>query len=176
GKPTDDYEHPIVWTHATSPSGRLHDLLVDDHWSYLHLCYPVMGVMRRQAAVGTRGIQAFKGSDKAMLMELALMGDFIEVPEPLYLKRLHDNTSMRAHTTGEEFDLWYDPDNAGRDPMPVSRLTRSHLSAVWRDDLTAAERARCTFEVTRWLFRQRRWRVAGSELRNAARKRVSPAS
>lgn len=167
-----DYEDPLVWNNANSPAGRLRDLFVPEARSYLRLCYPVMGVMRRSAALRTRGIQTFQAADAAMLVELALQGDFAEVREPLYLKRLHDNTSMRANATSEDFALWYDPKNAGLDPLPWTRLARSHFSAPWRIDLSFAERAACTVEVTRWFYRERHWRMVGSELRSSARARL----
>jgi glycosyltransferase involved in cell wall biosynthesis len=172
GEPLDDYDAELVWTHAREPVGRLRDLLVATTSSYLHLCYPVMGVMRRSAALSTRGIQSFQAADAAMLVELALLGDFIEVDEPLYLKRLHDDTSMRANSTPEDFETWYDPSNARRRALPTTRLAASHLNAVWRAPLSRSDTARGTAAVGRWFFGERRWRIVGSELRTAARSRL----
>ncbi len=124
-----------------------------------------MGVVRRQALRQTRGIQPFQSSDAALLMELALLGDFVEVPEPLYLKRLHDDTSMRANKTAEEFAVWFDPTNANRPPLPRAHLLASYTTAVFRAPLTASERAKCLAEVAGWLSRERRPRVIGGELR-----------
>lgn len=173
GSPMGDYEDPIAWHNAASPVGRLRDLFAPEAQSYLRLCYPVMGVMRRDAALRTRGIQAFQAADAAMLVELALQGDFVEVPEPLYLKRLHDNTSMRANATPEDFARWYDPNSAGRDPLPWTRLAGSHFSAPWRSELSFVERAACTMEVIRWFFAERHWRMVGSEIRTSARARLT---
>ena len=95
--------------HDPTAHGRLRDLFVEEQRSHARLCYPIMGVMRRDAALRTRGIQAFQAADTAMLVDLALQGDFVEVDEPLYLKRLHPSTSMRANSTPEEFALLVRP-------------------------------------------------------------------
>lgn len=171
GEPTHDYDAQIQWSHAPTAAGRLHDLFCEEQSSYLHLCYPVMGLMRRDAAMRTRGIQSFKSADAAMLVELALMGDFVEVPEPLYLKRLHDNTSMRANVSEEDFAAWYDPANVGREPMAAARMAWSNLTAVWRC-APMADRPACTAEVARWFFSERRWRIVGAELRDSVSKRM----
>lgn len=168
-----DYDDELVWTNAERPIGRLRDLLVEEASTHLRLCYPVMGLMRRTAALSTRGIQTFQAADAAMLLELALLGDFVEVPEPLYLKRLHGDTSMRANSTPEDFEVWYDPGNVRRRALPVTRLASSHLTAVWRAPLSPVDKARGTAAVGRWFFDERRWRVVGSELRAAARARLS---
>lgn len=172
GETLGDYEDPIVWTHASTPAGRLQDLYAAEHETYLRLCYPIMGLMRRDAALRTRGIQAFRAADAAMLVELALLGDFIEVPEPLYLKRLHPGTSMRANTTEQDFAQWYDPRSAGQDPLHFSRLAGSHFSAPFHVGLPIAERATATAATLRWFFSERRFRMAGSELRGALRRRL----
>ena len=173
GEPLGAYEDPLVWRHDPTAHGRLRDLFVEEQRSHARLCYPIMGVMRRDAALGTRGIQAFRAADAAMLVELALQGDFVEIDEPLYLKRLHPTTSMRANSTPEEFAQWYDPRASQREPMPLTRLVGSNLSAPWRAPLPVGERLACTAEALRWTLRERRFRIAGSELRHAARRRLA---
>jgi glycosyltransferase involved in cell wall biosynthesis len=180
GEVIGDDDGPIMWTHAATPSGRLHDLFVDHASSYLHHCYPVMGLMRRSALSATRGIQPFQSSDAALLVELALRGDFVEVPEHLYLKRLHEDTSMASNRTPEEFATWFDPANAQRAPLPRSRLLAAYTTAVLQAPLSPGERLRCLGEVGGWLGRDRRWRVIGGELKewgtNRARRLRATAS
>lgn len=172
GEVLGDYEDALVWSNAPTPAGRLRDLFVEEQRTYLRLCYPIMGVMRRDAALRTRGIQPFQAADAAMLVDLALLGDFVEIPQPLYLKRLHPNTSMRANVTPEEFALWYDPSNAAKPPLPLTRLARSHATAPLRADLPLGARLASLAQVARWLGAQRRFRVVGSELRGAVRTRL----
>jgi glycosyltransferase involved in cell wall biosynthesis len=167
-----DYDQRICWTHSPTPSGRLHDLFADEFATYLHLCYPVMGLMRRDALRTTRGIQPFYAADATLLVELALLGDFVEVPEPLYLKRLHDDTSMRANQTPEDFVAWYDPRNAGKSPLPRSRLFASYVTAVLRAPLSPTEKGACLSEVGGWFMHERRWKVIGGELKGWATTQV----
>jgi hypothetical protein len=49
----------------------------------------MFGVIRRDALLQTHLLPNFAGSDRVMLAELALLGRFRAVPEPLFFKRFH---------------------------------------------------------------------------------------
>src|SRR5262249_59573441 len=71
--------------HALNPFGRV---LFGPPWPS-----HIFGVIRREA-LRRKKLQAnFRGSDRAMLAELALLGRFRAVPERLFLKRLHAGAS-----------------------------------------------------------------------------------
>lgn len=71
------------------------------------LCNPVMGLMRRDAAARTRLIDTFRTSDLVFLAELALQGRVLEVPQPLFHRRIHSGSAMQGGTT--DAATWLDP-------------------------------------------------------------------
>jgi glycosyltransferase involved in cell wall biosynthesis len=53
------------------------------------------GVIRREALCRTTLIPRYQGGDKRLLAELSLLGKFIEIPEYMYLRRQHPESSGR---------------------------------------------------------------------------------
>jgi glycosyltransferase involved in cell wall biosynthesis len=86
-----------------------------DHW-----VNAVLGVIRIDALRGTSGLPPYPTGDYTLLAELAAQGKFVEIPEPLYLRRIHPEASSQL---------------AG-DPEAVTRLVAGTVSrlpiAVWR--------------------------------------------
>lgn len=171
GNRVRDYDERINWR-GTSPEARLEDLVRDRWHSLLHLCSPVFGLIRRSVLSQTRLIQPFQGSDEALLIELALRGDFREVPEYLFVRRYHDKMSLRANLSAEERMAWFDPRRGGSFPLPRGRLTWGYLTAVARTPLPARTRLRCARVLLGWFFGDREWRVVGGELRIALERRL----
>lgn len=139
-----------------------------------NLCNPVMGLMRRSAAERTRLIDTFRTSDLVFLAELALAGTVAEVPETLFLRRIHSGSALQGE--GTEASTWLDP-NARRRSQLVERSTLPVLGeilrSVHRHPASAAERAEIEVAVSAaWLAR--RLRVNGGRaklwLRGLARK------
>ena len=89
----------------------------------------------------TRLHGSFPSGDYVLLAELALAGEFREVSEPLFLRRIHENTSTRANPTTEALTAWLDP---ARRPVRFKRLTllKEHLAGIHHADLTRLEKAR----------------------------------
>ena len=61
------------------------------------LCYPVFGLMRTDALAKTRLIDSYVGSDMPLLWHLALLGKTYEVPERLFQRRYHPQSSVRSN-------------------------------------------------------------------------------
>ena len=163
GATLGDYDDPIHWDGRT-PSERLWDLLREPGRSFLHRCFPVSGLIRLEALRKTRLIGAFNSSDKAVLVELALLGDFEAVPERLFLRRIHEGNSVRPERSAREIAAWFDPRLGSSFPMVRTRLLAAYTSAaLWRIPLPLAERARCARVLARVALPQ--WRTYAGELR-----------
>lgn len=145
---------------------RLEDLLGDRMRSFLHTCHPVVGLIRTKSLRRTRMIASFPSSDAALLVELALHGDWAVVDEPLFWRRLHEGTSLSANRDAAQVAEWFDTRNRTRAPLGRSRLFASHLSALRRAPLPAAEKLRCLPVLWRRFWRSE-WRVIGGELKRA---------
>jgi glycosyltransferase involved in cell wall biosynthesis len=114
----------------------------------------IFALMRSDALRQTRLHGNYPSADHVLLAELALVGEFREIPEPLLLRRLHEETSVRANTTAEALTQWFDTQ---RKPVrnQVLMLLRQHLGAIRHARLSPSERVRVyvTF-ATAWTRRQ----------------------
>jgi glycosyltransferase involved in cell wall biosynthesis len=112
----------------------------------------ILGVIRTSALRRTRLIPLYAGGDYRLLAELSLQGTFLEIPDRLYVRRIHAGSSkgnahdrrwLRRYLTGARGEVrapyWHlCRDHAGivaRAPLPVSRrlallavLTRTMVS------------------------------------------------
>jgi glycosyltransferase involved in cell wall biosynthesis len=83
----DDPGFPLNWPRAA------------DRWRYVvgaeHWVNAILGVMRRAALLRTRLLPRYPGGDYVLLGELCLLGRFVEVPDVLFLRRLHPKASSQ---------------------------------------------------------------------------------
>lgn len=84
---------------------------------------PIFGVFRRSALVQTSCIPNCPGPDRVTLFEAALIGPFIQINDVLFY--------MRTPAPKKSSWVWLDPRNKASRPMPVLRLMRALLGAVW---------------------------------------------
>jgi glycosyltransferase involved in cell wall biosynthesis len=128
--------------------------------------HPVFGVIKTSALRRTRGIGPFLLADVTLLAELCMMGEFLRVPEDLFLRRYHEGRSVVANATWQEQLAWYTPGRTSRAVLPQARLIRELLSAVARADLPPMQRWSCARVVTTaWALPH--WRHVGGELKRA---------
>ena len=117
----------------------------------------LFGLIRREALTRTRLLQAFLGSDWVLLAELALLGQFWEIPEPLFLRRLHDEMSMRANPTPRALAAWFDPAASRQGNRVLCHLLGQHLAAIHRAPLPLATKSTLYPALMGvWLKRHRR--------------------
>jgi glycosyltransferase involved in cell wall biosynthesis len=108
----------------------------------LALCNAFLGVIRRSALERTRLLGSFSSSDRVLLAELAMQGEFREVPEFLFYRRRHAESSREANKTSEAIARWFDPEVRSH-RAPQLRLFREHLVSISRAPLGPGERALC---------------------------------
>jgi glycosyltransferase involved in cell wall biosynthesis len=144
---------------------RAHERLVRvvQAWS---MCNPAFALMRRSALEHTGLIRAHPSADVVMLCELALLGEFHEVPEPLFFRRVHEQMSWRANKTASAMALWYDPRARSSNLLHNrTRLFFRVVGAVWQFEMPRSERMRCLAAmIPAWWWR--RMRVRGGALRD----------
>jgi glycosyltransferase involved in cell wall biosynthesis len=133
--------------------------------------HPVFGVIRIGALRQTRGIGTFVSADIAVLAELALRGQFHQVPERLFLRRYHERRSIAANPSFREHAAWYQPDRRDRPVFPEARLVRELLVRVAEAPLPVNDRAQAAVEVLRRRALPH-WRHIGGEVKLAMREAV----
>jgi glycosyltransferase involved in cell wall biosynthesis len=108
------------------------------HWT------EIFSVVRRAAVERTMRYRAFRGTDIAILAELALLGPFVRIDAPLFIHRDH---AGRYYNTADHDPAavlaWYDPNRRGDRVWHKWALYRSHLAAIRRHRLPLPLRLRC---------------------------------
>jgi len=150
GRPLDieDPGFPLHWSRAA------------DRWRYVvgaeHWVNAVLGVIRRSALMRTRLLPSYRGGDYVLLGELCLLGRFVEVPEVLFLRRLHPEASSQM---GSDAGRWLKlmTGRSGRSRFPEWQRVRDHLSTVARSELQWREKVPMLGALAgrTWLRRER---------------------
>lgn len=125
-------------------------------------CNAIFGVIRASTLGMTPLIGSYISSDVILLGELALRGEFYEVPEHLFFRRDHPQTSMRANPHSDERAAWFAPSNRGRPQLPRWRWLFEYLSSIRRVRMGWSDKIRCYIQVGRWGWWK--WRKLRKEL------------
>lgn len=140
GAELGEFEDSMDIRDAAGPQ-RLARLMRDStNW-----CHPVVGVIRADVLRTTRLIGGHAGADHVLLAELVLRGEFHELPERLFYRRIHrgQSPSLQANSTPEERAAWFDGGEEERITLPRLRLLFEHLQAIRQAPLSRKERWSC---------------------------------
>jgi glycosyltransferase involved in cell wall biosynthesis len=99
----------------------------------------LLGVIRAEALASTKLNQSVTGYDNLLLAELALRGQFWEVPERLFYRRIHPDAASQDKSMQGKL-AWL---SAGRKRDARFALTRrviAHLDAIQRAPLSTREK------------------------------------
>lgn len=116
--------------------------------------------MRRGAIDRTRLHGSYAGSDRTFLAEMALLGPWFEVPEPLFHIRDHPGRYTRTKSRDglRTQNAWFDTANVGRITLPRWRRLGAYATAVARADLRLGEKIRAYRRLGAWIT-DRNWKV-----------------
>ncbi len=106
------------------------------------LCNPIFGLMRIEALKHTTLIESYISSDRVLLGQLALLGKFYEVPDALFYRRLHPETSVAANPDRRNRLAWFDPRKNQRLQLPNWRRFIVYLGAIARTNMSTADKFR----------------------------------
>lgn len=136
------------------------------------LCNPCFGVIRRDALMRTSLVQPFVSSDVPLLVELALLGRWHEVPERLFLRRIHEASSRQGRVTMSQVARWFDPGRS-RPLAPRTRMVAECVRSIGRAELPGPVRARAAAAfLSTWT--RRRARVRAGRAKAVLRGRSGP--
>lgn len=163
GEDVGEY-HDGLHLDSPRPHQRFHDVMFRKEGE----CNAVFGLIRTEVLRHTGLIGSYPASDMILLSELALMGSFYEVPEPLFLRRDHPETSVRANASHSARASWFDPKRKPKTPHVHWRWAIEYSKAIRRSGSEFGEQARCYRFLGRWM-RWNRDRLA-QELGMSVRK------
>jgi glycosyltransferase involved in cell wall biosynthesis len=122
-----------------------------------HSCVAVFGVIRSDVLKKTSIHADFSDSDRCLLVELGLLGDYYRIPEPLFFHREHSGRFTHLHPTRQEQTRLANPGRSIRFVFPHFRMLREYALAVHRAPLNWTESGLCYLHLlnwTRWNFRR----------------------
>ena len=114
----------------------------------------IFGLIRTKSLANTRLLPRYPGGDYPLLGELALAGKFVEVPELLFLRRLHpEASSQMTHDVAYEAHLWT---ANGQKCFPAWSRSRDEFSTIMGSDLSAQEKLSLVGSLLRAMIAARR--------------------
>lgn len=144
------------------PHERLRRVLENPgYWS------TVFGLIRLEDLRRTRLMGNYWVSDRVLLGELSLRGEFRTIPERLFFRRYHAGTCYRANHTLDELATWLDPANKGkqRNVFFALRLFYEYMRAIRASSLTLPAKLRCYgVTIEHWAVE---WRAIAGDVKRA---------
>ncbi|WP_199320493.1 glycosyltransferase [Leptolyngbya sp. FACHB-261] len=134
---------------SDKPHERFYQLLETYGWYHATQAF---GLIRTSALKETLLLGNYPHADRVLLAELALRGEFFEVPEYLFLRRVHKQNSQRANVTDTALANWFDPKNKGKIVLPRWRRYFEYCRAIQRTELNFLEQMRCYKQVLQRLL------------------------
>ena len=119
-----------------------------------HTMSIVYGVMRAERFRQTGLHRPFLDSDHALLAELALLGRLVEIPEPLFRRRHHAGSSIRAFSTARSRASYFTGHQSSRRSIPGWPLNREMVRIVHDSPAQGWERGLCWLALARWMARK----------------------
>jgi len=130
----------------------------------IHLSNPMFGLIRSASLRKTRLHDSFIGSDHVLLAELLMLGDFIEVPEVLFRRRLHPGRSLEANPSTDALRRFFNPSTriSTLDLLPKGlRLQLEYVRSVYRIPIRYSEKFKCLAAIARTSFKQEIRNIGG---------------
>lgn len=136
-------------------------------WSW---CNPCFGLHRRTILSRTNLVEPYISSDVTLLAELALRGEFWELPDRLFFRRVHATSSRQGDVTIDDVATWFDPASRPGRLHPRNRVLFEILRSIERSDLPRVDRVRCHAAfIAAWT--ERRARVVGGRWKHQFKAR-----
>lgn len=119
-------------------------------------CEEIFGLIRSDVLARTKLIEKYADSDRTLIAQLGLFGSFYEIPEPLFLHRVHSGSSVEVYPTRQARAGWFDPARKGKLVFPHWRQFAELLNAINRSPIPVKEKLRCYGHMFHWTVRVRR--------------------
>ncbi len=120
-------------------------------------CYEFFGLSRRKIIERTSQHDAYYGSDKVLLCELAMMGKIKEVPKATGYFRIHgeQSQSIKSH---QERSKWISPNLTYGLFGSRFKCLQGYYHSIIAYPAPLAERMKCFWILTAWSINWNNWR------------------
>jgi glycosyltransferase involved in cell wall biosynthesis len=127
--------------------------------------FQVFGLMRANVAGKTALIGNYPASDLVFLAELALYGQFYEIPEPLFCPRYHPEQSTKRDLRVErDRVVWFDTSLKDKILLPKWLYLFGYLEAIGKAPVGRYERMYCYAQMIRWTLIPPHCRALGKDV------------
>jgi glycosyltransferase involved in cell wall biosynthesis len=152
---------------AALPHRRFQEVLLGAFW-----CFEIFALIRREATLLAYPKQPYYGSDKVMLAQLSLLGQFVEVPTVQFFRRAHHGNSTNLNIKDRE-NWSHSPKTRWKLPTQFPCL-RGYATAAFTFPLSVVDRLKCLGVIARFLARPDRHRsLAPQMLRLDGRRKIA---
>ena len=145
GQPIEIYDSRLRGTETDHPPTRFAAIAL-----LPHPCNEIFGLVRREGLKRTDLMGMFHGADRALLAELALQGQFIQLRKPLLKMRLHPSRYTESHSRPDQRLAWHGTASSGKMHFPTWRLYREYFSMVKKFVPSWRSRLLCYGHLLRW--------------------------
>jgi polysaccharide pyruvyl transferase WcaK-like protein/glycosyltransferase involved in cell wall biosynthesis len=121
----------------------------------LQLVNVLEGVIRTASLRRTGLLGTYVAADMALVPELTLHGQFHELPEFLFFRRMHAGASSSIVTDEEDLKFW-DPLARREKPPVVAQRLWSYATGIWRAPIPAGQKLELLGGVMRRVITRRR--------------------
>jgi glycosyltransferase involved in cell wall biosynthesis len=157
-----DY-NPGPKTCSLNPHKRFHNLILHPEYAIQQ-----MGLIRTEALQKTELHRSFPSSDEVLLAELALIGQFYEITERLYLYRRH--TGQATQGTQRSRVLVFDTSLQGKIVLPKWLYLIACLKVIKKASPNSDIQFRCYADMLIWLLNPPNIRALGKDILLACRQ------
>ncbi|MCC6421955.1 MAG: glycosyltransferase family 2 protein [Phycisphaerales bacterium] len=135
---------------SADPARRFYELLLRTKW-----CFEIFGLIRKQVLMRTRLHEPFYGSDKVILATLCLSGAFVTVPQVLFYRRYHPDSSTSLKDSTQR-NAWI----GGGKSQKSARLQclGGYARAIREADMPSWTRVRCLGVLGKYVGQFQKWR------------------
>ena len=132
----------------------------------LRLANILNGLVRRHALAKAGFMPDFMRADVLVLAKLSLSGKFVEIPEPMFFRRMDTSTASVLHTRDEVRRRYYPTSK----PFSAWRLHAGLLSALYQEKMTMHQRLRAAEIILKHAYWNRREFLL--DIREAAQAKI----
>jgi len=132
-----------------SPQERLVYVISCGHWVNVFF-----GLARSRQLAATRLFPTYAGGDCRLLGELCLQGRFVEIPERLFIRRLHPEASSQNPDVGWQSRFF--KGRSGCLELPFWHICLDHCRTILESNLSAAAKGACLRVVLDRMFSGKR--------------------
>ncbi len=165
GNRVEFYDHSGLRVESPDPLIRLGGLLLRHH-----RCYFIFGVIRLDALRKVPPQGSYVHSDRVLLVQLALIGRFDEIPEYLFISTQHTGQSVASRperVKGKGFRLvnrpgamppleWWDTSKARKIHFPEWHVLREYFQSIRHSPLKLSQKLGAYVVLFRWIAKYRK--------------------